>query len=117
MAKKSFKGISPDNPALAYMSDTGYNDDIQDVQRKDDIQHIDGKDSVYAVRDKDAVQRIDDIQDVQPADKPAKYCNINLRLRKDLKDYLGDASWRTRTTMTQYISDLIEADMNKTQEG
>lgn len=50
------------------------------------------------------------VHDVQRKDT-IKYCNINLRLRQDLKDYLNDASWQERTTMTQYLSDLIEADM------
>ena len=35
----------------------------------------------------------------------------NLNLDRDLKDYLHEMAWKNRTSITQYINDLIRADM------
>lgn len=40
----------------------------------------------------------------------------NLNLDRDLKEYLHDAAWRKRTSITQYINDLIRADMENDEE-
>lgn len=37
----------------------------------------------------------------------------NLNLDKDLKGYLHEMAWRKRTNITQYINDLIRADMEE----
>ena len=37
----------------------------------------------------------------------------NLNLDRDLKEYLHETAWKKRTSITQYINDLIRADMNK----
>ena len=37
----------------------------------------------------------------------------NLNLDRDLKEYLHEAAWKKRTSITQYINDLIRADMKK----
>lgn len=37
----------------------------------------------------------------------------SLNLDRDLKDYLHEAAWRKRTSITQYINDLIRADMQR----
>lgn len=35
----------------------------------------------------------------------------NLNLDRDLKQYLKETAWKKRTSITQYINDLIRADM------
>lgn len=40
----------------------------------------------------------------------------NLNLDRDLKEYLHEAAWKNRTSITQYINDLIRADMEKDAE-
>ena len=39
-----------------------------------------------------------------------KYYRINLKLKAEYKEYLSDASWAVRKSITEYINDLIEAD-------
>lgn len=39
-----------------------------------------------------------------------KYYRINLKLKADYKEYLSNASWAVRKSITEYINDLIEAD-------
>lgn len=47
---------------------------------------------------------------------PKKECEklrgyrYNLNLDSDLKDYLSDIAWKNRTSITQYLNDLIRAD-------
>lgn len=40
----------------------------------------------------------------------------NLNLDRDLKEYLHEAAWKKRTSITQYINDLIRADMENDAE-
>ena len=40
----------------------------------------------------------------------------NLDLDRDLKEYLHEAAWKKRTSITQYINDLIRADMENEAE-
>jgi len=40
----------------------------------------------------------------------AKHYRINLKLRPEYREYLENASWRSRKSITQYINDLIAAD-------
>ena len=37
----------------------------------------------------------------------------NLNLDRDLKEYLHEVAWKKRTSITQYINDLIRADMQR----
>lgn len=46
----------------------------------------------------------------KPEEKLRGY-RYNLNLDRDLKDYLHEMAWRNRTSITQYINDLIRADM------
>ena len=41
----------------------------------------------------------------------AQHYRLNLKLRAEYKDYLADASWAARKSITEYINDLIGADM------
>ena len=38
---------------------------------------------------------------------------MTLRLRPTYKEYLDQVSWKTRKNITEYINDLIQADMEK----
>ena len=40
----------------------------------------------------------------------------NLNLDRDLKEYLHEMAWKKRTSITQYINDLIRADMESAEE-
>lgn len=40
----------------------------------------------------------------------------NLNLDKDLKEYLHEMAWKNRTSITQYINDLIRTDMENNAE-
>ena len=48
----------------------------------------------------------------KPEEKLRGY-RYNLNLDRDLKDYLEDAAWKRRTSITQYINDLIREDAKK----
>lgn len=39
----------------------------------------------------------------------------NLNLDRDLKEYLHETAWKKRTSITQYINDLIRADMKNSK--
>ena len=41
-----------------------------------------------------------------------KYYRINLKLKAEFKDFLNNASWEKKQSITQYINDLIQADMD-----
>lgn len=40
----------------------------------------------------------------------------NLNLDRDLKEYLHETAWKNRTSITQYINDLIRTDMENDAE-
>lgn len=46
-----------------------------------------------------------------PKAEPLRGYRYNLNLDKDLQQYLKETAWRERTSITQYINDLIRADM------
>ena len=39
------------------------------------------------------------------------YYRINLKLRPEFRQYLDDESWKARKSITEYLNDLIAADM------
>ena len=47
----------------------------------------------------------------QPQNPPEqKYYRLNLKLKAEHKEYLAEASWKARKSITEYINDLIETD-------
>lgn len=46
-----------------------------------------------------------------PKEEKKRGYRYNLNLDKDLQQYLKETAWRERTSITQYINDLIRADM------
>jgi len=45
-------------------------------------------------------------------EEPQKtYYRINLKLRPEFRQYLDDESWKARKSITEYLNDLIAADM------
>jgi len=48
-------------------------------------------------------------QETQQAQKA--YYRINLKLRPEFRQYLDDESWKARKSITEYLNDLIAADM------
>lgn len=49
----------------------------------------------------------------KPENEKLRGYRYNLNLDKDLKQYLHERAWQKRTSITQYINDLIRADMEK----
>ena len=45
------------------------------------------------------------------------YYRINLKLRPEFRQYLDDESWKARKSITEYLNDLIAADMAAKQVG
>ena len=44
-----------------------------------------------------------------------KHYRINLKLRPQFRQYLDNEAWKARKSITEYLNDLIQADMdNKT---
>ena len=55
-------------------------------------------------------------QDQAPAepqgqDQPAKWYRFNMKLPAECQAYLQEMAWRNRTTITQYMADMVMADM------
>lgn len=46
-------------------------------------------------------------------DEKLRGYRYNLNLDKDLNEYLHDIAWQNRTSITQYINDLIRKDMEE----
>jgi hypothetical protein len=86
MPKKEFKKVSADNPALAFL----------------------GK-SVQSVQDVQTVQRVQ-------STKAEGYCNINLRITREMKEYIDKASWEAHSDITKYLNKLIADDMEKNKK-
>jgi hypothetical protein len=42
----------------------------------------------------------------------AKFYRINLKLKPEFQKYLDDEAWKARMSITQYINNLIQADMD-----
>lgn len=54
------------------------------------------------------------IQSTEQAQQPAaktEYYRFNAKLPMECKDYLQEMAWRNRTTITDYLTRLILADM------
>ena len=45
--------------------------------------------------------------------KPLRKYRYNLALDADLNEFLHEIAWQNRTSMTQYINDLIRREMEK----
>ena len=43
------------------------------------------------------------------------YYRFNLKLKAELRDYLAHISWLNHTSITQYLNDLVRADMERHQ--
>lgn len=68
-------------------------------------------------------QETDDTQNTQStsetlsthdiSDTPQKSYRINLKLRPEYRQYLDDEAWKARKSITEYLNDLIQADMDE----
>jgi len=86
MSKKSFA----DNPALAFIG------------------------SAQPRQPEDPTESVAVPSPASSGEAPAavKYHRLTLRLKPAHKSYLEQVSWQHRTSITQYIADLIAADMH-----
>lgn len=58
-------------------------------------------------------------RNLSPRATKADIYRLNLKLSGDLKDYLAEASWRQRKSITQLVNDVLEAykEKNPLPEG
>ena len=59
------------------------------------------------------------IQNTAPAkatDTGAEVYRFNLKLPIECKDFLQEMAWRNRTTITEYLAQLVRADMDAHHE-
>ena len=56
------------------------------------------------------IQSTEQQQQPEPAAK-TEYYRFNAKLPMECKDYLQEMAWRNRTTITEYLTRLILADM------
>ena len=47
----------------------------------------------------------------QPTEKKEEFYRFNAKMPMECKDYLQEMAWRNRTTITEYLTRLILADM------
>jgi len=50
---------------------------------------------------------------VSTSETQEKPYRINLKLRPKFRKYLDDEAWKARTSITEYLNELIQADMDK----
>jgi hypothetical protein len=56
-------------------------------------------------------QAISDTEQTQ--NKPYR---LNVKLRSEFRQYLDDEAWKARMSITEYLNNLIQADMDKKKE-
>ena len=103
MPKKSFK----DNPALAFI---GNQQEPLSKQRTHETQKENTpvkENPLQSPALSTAVHPPTPVSDGEPT-----YYRINLKLRVEYKTYLEQVSWENRKSITQYINELIQADMD-----
>ena len=99
MPKKSFK----DNPALAFIGST---QEPQEAHRTHGTHEPDRGNT--PIKEKAAFT-----SSGFPTTAPQqKHYRLNLKLKAEYKDYLDRVSWENRKSITQYVNDLIQADMD-----
>jgi hypothetical protein len=54
-----------------------------------------------------------DMQDTQKVNKKKEYYRLNLKLDIELKEYITEAAWRERMTVTEYLNNLIRKDRER----
>jgi len=80
--------------------------------------NIKGADKLFSVNDTRSTDGTSDINNTSNTDntlEKKEYYRINLRLDKELKEYISEAAWRERMTITDYINTLIRGDRDKKQ--
>lgn len=104
MAKKSFKNSARESVASAFFGEA-----TEDTQNTENTGNT---------KDTQNTKNIKNTQDTKGAkkEKLPPY-RINLKLKGEYKDYLSDAAWENRTSITQYLNDLIEKDMKEKEEN
>jgi len=75
---------------------------------KDNTANIDRFFSEAETQNTDNALNTNNTQEAQ--EKPYR---INLKLRPKFRQYLDDEAWKARTSITEYLNELIQADMDK----
>ena len=112
MPKKSFRSQVKGADRLFGANDSV--DDAQDVQATRDAQDVQ---AMRDVQDAQSVQATRDVQDAQSvqATRAARTERLSLRLDSSIKEYISEAAWRQRMSVTEYICSLVRADMKAKQ--
>lgn len=74
---------------------------------------VTGKFFKHDTQDTYNTQSTPDTHNTQDTHNKQKKYRYNLNLDLDLKPYLQDIAWQERTSVTQYINNLIRQDMEK----
>ena len=113
MPKKSFKN----NPALAFIDqpqEAHEGQEVQPPQRTQDTPGTHITPSTHKTHDTSMPQEPPKPQEPQEPPKPEPY-RINLKLRGEFKQFLDDEAWKARKSITEYLNELIAADMEAKQ--
>jgi hypothetical protein len=94
---KSFKSNIKGADKLFSANDT----DISDISSIQDISSTSN------------TQNISDIPSIQKTEKKKEFYHFLLKMSIELKEFVTEASWRNRMTVTDYLNSLIIADKNK----
>ena len=82
------------------------------MSRKTFKNKTDHLDKFFSVSEEEnGTHRTHEPQNVRRESVP-KYYRINLKLKAEFKDFLSNASWEKKQSITQYINDLIQADID-----
>ena len=98
MPKKSFK----DNTANIDRFFSDAPQDTPDTQNTDNTHDTQQTYSTGETRNAQKPQKI-----------PQTFYRLNLKLRGDFRQYLDDEAWKARKSITEYLNDLIAADMEE----
>ena len=84
--------------------------DIRDTLSVSDTKENQGTSDI---QDTTEIRSASNIEDTQQANKKKEYYRFNLKLDMELKEYISEAAWRSRMTVTEYLNRLIERDRDR----
>lgn len=138
MSKKSFKKGARNAAADFFITPQESSEDIEDTPNTEDAitpesrgevkktatpkkatatkQEKSAKDKAEDIKDISATQdtvtiKVESLFDADDLKIDLPDYRINLKLKGQYKSYLDQVSWENRTSITQYLNDLIEKDM------
>ncbi len=106
MSKKTFKDNTANIDKFFSVRDF-------EPQKQRDLLSVIDMQGTSDTRDTQNTTDINDTSCVQDTNKSSSaYYRINLKLNPGFKDYLKQASWEQKMSITEYINELIKTDMS-----